>query len=121
MSKSVQSAKDAWGNDMPDWVLILAEKCDASSQVKVAKELKRSTALVNLVLNNKYTGDMQAVEDYIRGFFMNKTIACPSLGEIPANDCHDWRKKAQKFSNANILRVRMYRACTSCPVNQKDH
>ncbi len=119
MSDAIQTAQDAWGKAIPDWVQRLAEECQSSSQVKAAKQIKRSAALVNQVLKNKYKGDLKAVEDCIRGVFMNGTITCPALGEIPANECHDWRKKSRKFAGVNTLRVRMYRACTSCPINVK--
>jgi len=120
MNSAIQTAQEAWGKDIPDWVQRLAEESQAASQVKVAKQLKRSSALVNLVLKNKYKGDLKGVEDCVRGVFMNGTITCPALGEIPANECHDWRKKSRKFAGVNTLRVRMYRACTSCSINVKE-
>ena len=112
--------KDAWGANPPDWIIRLAEECAASSQVKAARQLGRSGALVNQVLKNKYNGDMAAVEDCVRGVFMNGTIECPALGSIPSNECHDWRKKSRQFGNANMLRVRMFRACNHCPRNMKE-
>ncbi|MBL4750509.1 MAG: hypothetical protein JKX71_08025 [Amylibacter sp.] len=120
MSGAIQTAQDAWGSDMPDWVQKLAKECQASSQVKVSKRLNRSSALVNQVLKCKYKGDLKAVEDCVRGVFMDGTITCPALGVIPTNECQDWRKKARKFAGVNTLRVRMYRACTSCPRNVKE-
>jgi hypothetical protein len=98
----------------------LANECNHASQVKVAKRLGRSPALVNQVLHKKYPGDLRAVEEVVRGVFMNGTIACPALGDIPSNECHEWRKKAQKFSSANMQRVQMFKACTKCPHNSKD-
>ena len=120
MSGAIQTAQDAWGSGIPDWVQCLAEECQASSQVKVSKRLNRSSALVNQVLKNKYKGDLKAVEDCVRGVFMDGTITCPALGLIPTNECQDWRKKSRKFAGVNTLRVRMFRACSSCPVNRKE-
>lgn len=82
--------------------------------------LDRSGALVNQVLKNKYKGDLSAVEDVVRGVFMNGTINCPALGAIPSHECHNWRKKSRQPAQSNMLRVRMFRACTHCPRNRKE-
>lgn len=120
MSDPVATIKNSWGEAAPDWVRRLAEECAAQSQRRVAIRLNRSGALVNQVLKNKYAGDLGAVEDCVRGVFMNGTIECPALGSIPSNECHDWRKKSRRFGNANMLRVRMFRACNRCPRNTKE-
>ncbi len=119
MSAPMQTIAECWGATPPDWVVRLAEECEASSQRQVAARLDRSGALVNQVLKNKYKGDLAAVADCVRGVFMNGVIDCPALGSIPSNECHDWRKKARQFGNANMLRVRMFRACNHCPRNAK--
>jgi hypothetical protein len=120
MSANMKSAVAAWGDAMPQWVAVLAQECDQSSQSAVAAKLKRSAPLVNQVLKNKYKGDLQTTADCVLGVFSNGTIACPELGNIPSNKCHEWRKKARKFSSANHLRVQMYRACRNCPLNAKE-
>lgn len=120
MSDPMTTVRAAWGAEVPDWVVCLANECAASSQRRVAARLERSGALVNQVLKNKYEGDLSAVEDRVRGVFMNATVDCPALGAIPANVCQDWRAKARRFGNANMLRVRMFRACTHCPRNARE-
>jgi len=113
----VEKADAAWGKGLPDWVLTLAEQCNMSSQGKVAARLDWSTAAISQVVGNTYHragGDIQAVEASVRGVFMNGTITCPALGKLPQNECRDWRKKAKNFGNANVMRVRMYRACNNC-------
>ena len=47
-------AKQYWGDDVPDWVMRLAEQCMASSQNQVAKNLGYSASVVNQVLRHKY-------------------------------------------------------------------
>ncbi|UWQ00828.1 hypothetical protein K3X44_09900 [Aliiroseovarius crassostreae] len=123
MSDPVKDMTAEWAGSAPDWVLCLAQECAASSQRQVALRLERSGALVNQVLRNKYKGDMAAVAARVRGVFMNGTIACPALGNIPANECQDWREKSRKFGNANMQRVRMFKACNRCTLNGKgaDH
>lgn len=119
MSGPVEVARSAWGADAPEWIIRLARECAARSQRQVADEIGRSAALVSQVLRGKYTGDMVAVEDLVRGHFMAGTIECPALGLIRAHECQDWRAKARRAASNNMLRVRMYRACNHCPRNRK--
>ena len=115
MSDPVTTARTAWGSDLPDWVLRLAEECASGSQARVAEHLGRSAALVSNVLRRKYPGDMEAVEDLVRGKYMRATIICPALGETSTAVCREWRDKSKSYTNENSERVRMYRACRSCP------
>lgn len=116
---ALETARASWGNAIPDWVILLAEQCDASSQNKVAVQLSRSASLVSAVLRAKYTGDMLAVEEVVRGVFDRATVDCPSLGTIPSNVCRDWQLKGRSYSNETSVRVRMYRACARCPRTKK--
>ena len=119
MSGAITVARAAWGDDLPDWVLQLAEACEASSQNKVAARLGRSAALVSNVLRRKYPGDMAAVEDLVRGTFMRATIDCPANGTISTADCRNWQLQARTYTNENSERVRMRRACRRCARFQK--
>lgn len=120
MSGPVETARAHWGDAMPDWVLLLAKQCAASSQNKVAKRINRSAALVSAVLRQSYKGDMAAVEEVILGTFANKTVVCPALGTISAAVCRDWMRLGRSYSNESSERVRMYRACRGCPRMQKE-
>ncbi|MGZ9811259.1 hypothetical protein ACXN5S_12425 [Pseudoroseicyclus sp. H15] len=115
MSAALQKAREAWGAELPDWVVSLAEACAASSQNKVAARVGYSGAVISGVLSRRYRGDMSAVEERVRGALMRAVVDCPALGELPTNECADWRKKARQFSGHNSQRVRMYRACHGCP------
>ena len=117
MTGPVQIAQEAWGPAIPDWVARLAAECEATSQNAVAKRLSRSASLISNVLHAKYPGDMDAVEDIVRGALMKATISCPVLGDLPTHICLSWREKAKHFSGHNALRVSMYRACIHCPRN----
>jgi hypothetical protein len=119
MSGPVAVARAAWGADIPDWVEALAEASAATSQSKVAARIGRHASLVSQVLHGKYLGDLDAVEELVRGAFMQATVDCPALGEIATDQCQKWRDKARDFSGRNSQRVRMYRACTRCPVNAR--
>lgn len=120
MSGPVDKARGAWGTGIPEWVEALAAECAATSQNQVAKRIGRSSSLVSYVLANKYEGDLAAVEELFNGAFRSARVECPALGIIPVNECRQWREKARRFVNVNALRVRMYRACVSCPRNAKE-
>ncbi|APZ54146.1 hypothetical protein [Salipiger abyssi] len=116
----MDTARAAWGGEMPDWVERLAAECAQTSQNKVAARLNRSASLVSAVLRNKYRGDMTAVEEVVRGVFERATVRCPALGEIRANVCRDWQQKSRSYSNVNSARQRMFRACNACPRKRKE-
>jgi len=120
MSGPLETARAAWGEPLPDWVETLAIECAASSQSRVASALGRSGSLVSQVLRNRYKGDLAALEDAVRGVYMQARLHCPALGTIPTNICQDWRRKSRQFATGNPLRVRMYRACGRCPRNRRD-
>lgn len=120
MSDPLTIARAAWGDALPDWVALLAEECARSTQNKVAARLGRSAALVSAVLRSKYKGDMSAVEDVVRGRFMDATVHCPADGVISTATCRDWMAKARTYSNETGERVRMRRACLACARFRKE-
>lgn len=120
MSGPLQIAEEAWGTPLPDWVRVLALACARSSQVAVAKELGRSPAVVSQVLRKRYGAEMDRFEERVRGLYLDGRVMCPALGDLPTNECQDWRDKARSFAVGNPLRVRMFRACAGCPRNQKE-
>ena len=114
----LEIARAAWGEALPTWVEALAVECARSSQKAVAARLNRSGAVISTVLRNKYEGSVSAIEELFNGAFLNMRIGCPELGELPVNECQHWRGKARHFASGNPLRVRMFRACASCPRNR---
>jgi hypothetical protein len=96
---------------MPDWVFVLAEACDRTSQNTVAKRLKYSGSVVSSILNNNYKGKSEAVEQAVRGVLMAEVLDCPVLGELRKNLCLEHQKRAQNFAATSTLRVRMYQSC----------
>jgi hypothetical protein len=119
MSGALDVAREAWGDDLPDWVEALAIECVKSSQNKVAERLGRSAAMISQILRCKYPGDLQAFEERFRGVFQAQALECPALGAIPTNECQDWRLKGKTFAIGNPQRTRMYRACANCPRNKE--
>jgi hypothetical protein len=115
MSGAVEIAKAAWGDAIPDWVLVLAQCCALRSQNAVAREMKISAAAISTVLRAKYGADTGRIEARVRGLYMGGKVACPGLGTIGTHECRDWQDKARDFAMGNPTRTRMYRACRSCP------
>jgi hypothetical protein len=114
MKTNADAARAAWGDDIPNWVLVLAEQCDASSQKAAAERIGYSPAVVNTVLKHTYKGDLTAVEQAVRGALLDATVLCPVAGELPAHVCLDYQR--QPFRSTNAQRVKLYRACRSgCP------
>lgn len=114
----LDTAREAWGADLPDWIETLAVECGRTSQNKVAAQLCRSAAVISQVLRHKYPASMDGIEERVRGVFLNARVACPAFGEIAANECQDWREKSREFAPGNPVRVRMFRACNACPRNK---
>ena len=120
LDKSLARAQAAWGEPLPDWIACLARQSAETSQREAAARIGRSASLVSQVLGGVYRGDLGAIEDAVRGAWMNASVDCPALGTLPTHECQAWRRKARSFVNVNSLRVRMYRACSNCPRNRKD-
>lgn len=112
---ATDTVKKSWGDDAPAWVKSLAAECDKTSQAKVAGAMGRSPSLVNMVLKNRYSGNMDDVKARFETAF-TETIECPVLGDIDGQTCLNWQSKP--YSGANHLVVRMFRACQRCPNNQ---
>lgn len=116
-SDPLSKARSAWGPQMPDWVGLLAEASAASSQNQVAKRLGVSATLVSNVLAARYTGDMERIEDIVRGIYDRKVVQCPAVGEMASDQCRKWRAKASKKSTTSAMTVIMRRACNRCPIH----
>ncbi|PZR89669.1 MAG: transcriptional regulator [Stutzerimonas stutzeri] len=114
-SNSLDKARLAWGDPLPEWVEALAEACNADTQAAVGRKLGYSGTAVSLVLSNKYgAGDMERFEGVVRGALMAETVPCPVLQDISRDRCLYWQ--GRPFSTASGNSVRMHQACRSgCP------
>jgi hypothetical protein len=115
-----ETARAAWGDELPEWVSDLARECEATSQNKVAGQMGYSSSLISQLLHRKYPGDLAAIREIFVSVFQQELITCPALGDIPALDCREWREKAKAFVNTSNFRARMFRACNRCPRNGKE-
>lgn len=110
----VVKARAAWGAALPKWVEALAEQANRTSLRAVAQRIKYSPAVVSLVLNSAYKGDMRKVEGKVRGAYLNETVMCPVLGEIGRDRCLE--EQAMPNTGASSIRARVYWACRrGCP------
>jgi hypothetical protein len=116
----VERARAAWGADAPAWIISLASECAASSQSRVAARMGWSGAAISQVLKRQYPGDLGAVEESFQGAFHGAVVECPARGAMPTNECRSWREKTRQPSSHNPERVKMNRACSRCPRNQKE-
>lgn len=103
-----------WGEALPDWMQVLAEECDRTSQSAVARRLGYSVSVVSAVIACKYKGDLGKVEAKTRGAFMGEIVVCPVLFEITRDRCI--AEQGRKFAATSSTRAKLYRACRAgCP------
>lgn len=110
---NLEMARGAWGEAAPEWVLVLAQACDAGTQSAVAKRLSVSAAMINTALKKTYSGRMDRLEIKVRGELMGQTVTCPVLGTITKRRCFD--EQTRPYAATNAIRVELRRACPRCP------
>jgi len=104
----------AWGNNTPDWVAELAVLADQHGLKAAGERIKYSYGAISSIINNKYKGDLKAVEGAVRGALMGLTVNCPAQGPIGRHQCLNWQ--SLPYGTSDSTRVRVYRACRSgCP------
>ena len=110
---NVAKARGAWGDDLPDWVLVFASECDRTSVRVVSKRIGYSPSVGSQILSKSYLGRVDKIAAAVRGAFMGNTVQCPVLGELAVDKClyHQGRKLAV----TNPTRVLLSRTCPTCP------
>jgi hypothetical protein len=115
---AVDTVRAAWGADAPDWVVALAEYCDAKHSQRAAGDLiGYSPATVNQIFHAKYPSDTAKIEDKVRGALLGETVSCPVLGPLPKDRCRD--NQALPFAATNSTRVKLWRACRDGCLNSQ--
>jgi hypothetical protein len=110
----VTKAQAAWGDAVPDWVAELAIIADAEGLDGAGKRLGNTGSLVSGVINNKYGGNLGAVEERVRWALMSQTVDCPILGEIDRNRCLE--EQQEPFRATSAFRAQLFHACRNgCP------
>lgn len=108
----LRSARDHWGDPLPEWVEAAARACDQSSQAEVARRLGISATTLSLVLQCKPWGRPEPVIERVRGELLGAHVACPVLGEINRRECvhHQTRRNWR----AHLFDVQLAERCPRC-------
>ena len=105
----------AWGEDMPDWVRLLAEACDRTNQRQVGERIKRSSGYISRVLRRDYAGSYDEAETLVRAAYGLENVECPVMGAIPLAGCV--RNRRRTAPPTNHLHQLWARNCPTCPLN----
>ncbi|MCE9679587.1 helix-turn-helix transcriptional regulator [Shewanella sp. AS1] len=98
---------------MSKWKQVLTQQAKEYGQKEVAKTLGVSKTVVSQLINGNYPGDMARMQKLVEGAYMNRTVNCPVMGEIPLHQCDRHQKNTV---TSNPLKLRLYRACRGgCP------
>lgn len=107
-----QKANLAYGPALPDWIAGLAELADRIGLKETAARVNYSPSTVSCVINNKYLGDLAAVETRARLALMDGQVDCPILGEIDRAQC--FHEQDEPFRATSAQRVQLFHACQVC-------
>lgn len=114
---AMDNALSAWGTPLPDWIAVLADECDRTTQKATGARIGYSAGVVNAVLKRAYKGDYSAVEQSVRGALMAATVNCPVLGELTTDRC--LQQQRQPFAAHNPQRIALWRACRTACVHSR--
>ena len=95
---AIETAKQHWGDKLPDWIEVLATESDKSSQNKIAQKIGKSSAAISQVLKNIYPGTIANIEAAVRANLMDGTHDCPVFGSILIRECLE--NQSRPFSNS---------------------
>ncbi|MCC3246179.1 transcriptional regulator [Methylocystis sp. WRRC1] len=108
------TAREAYGDALPDWVEELAKYASQTSGVQAAKRIGYSSSVVTSICRGKYAGDIASVEGSVRGALMGAMVICPVLGEIGRDQC--LQEQGKKFVGSSAARTALYHECRNgCP------
>ena len=114
-----EKAAEAWsdlstGSGVPDWIAELALVADTEGLAGAERRIGYSRSAISTVLNRKYAGDIDRVEQMVRGALMAMTVECPVLGEIGRDRCLS--EQHEPFRATSAFRAQLYHACRNgCP------
>lgn len=114
-TSAIEIIREFWGSDAPEWVVTLAKYCDKNTQKAAAQKIQRSPSLINQVLKNSYTGDLEGIQARVESAFSDTGVECPVLGEITGATCLGHQKAG--YNPSNHIAVKLYVACQRCPFN----
>lgn len=108
----VEKLRDA--HDEPaDWLIALATCADQERLAGAGKRIGYSGSAVSTIIAGKYAGDLDRVEEMVRGALMASTVECPILGEIGRDRC--LTEQNEPFRATSSFRAQLFHACQLCP------
>lgn len=97
----------------PDWLAMLREAVNATSQTDVAKLLDVSRTTVSLVLSGKYPGKTDRVAARVLKTFGQ--VQCTHTGQlISLTVCVSFANRRAPINNP--MELRHWRTCRNCPL-----
>ncbi len=105
----VEKVRSSWGKTSPEWVNELARLADQRGLKGAGERIKYSTTAVSSVLSNNYRGNIQSIEEAVRGALMGLKVQCPVQGEIGRHNCLEWQ--SLPYGASDSMRIRTYHAC----------
>ena len=109
----MSSQRQPWADD--EWVQVLQEAIARRGTTEVARILECSTALVSQLAKGVYKSPIGRHRERVLLLLTRDTVTCPVLGAIDVDTCRFHRTR--EFAATNPTRVRLYRACQTCPNN----
>lgn len=105
-------AQAAWGDDLPQWIILLARACDAGSQRAVADRLGKSGGYISRIVNRSYAGSYEEAETIVRATYGRDEVECPLFGAIPLSSCV--RNRRRKGPNRSQMHHLFAATCPDC-------
>lgn len=96
-----------------DWLTLLRNKAKEKGRRQVEQDVGFSKTTLSQVLNEKYAGNLDNVKEKVIAAYTDVEVNCPVLGDIPVRRCLS--EQVKPFTPSNPQRVRLYKACMSCP------
>lgn len=93
------------------WLKVMAEQVELHGQKAVAEKLNISRTTVSQVLSGKYPSPLDRIQKLVEGAYMNRTVHCPVLGDIPLNECLAHQSNTR--TTGSPIRIKLYKACRS--------
>lgn len=103
----------SWVNE--PWVTLLRAAREEHGPTAVGRTIGYSASVVIDVCEGRYKADPGRVKEAVMATIGAAEVTCPVLGVIGLDACRKHRKAP--FSATNPLRVRLWKACRSCPNN----
>lgn len=109
----VEKAAAAHGEPLSDWLDELARLADAEGLRGAGERIGYHASAVSMIIAGKYQGDVDRVEQMVRGALMALSVNCPVLGQIGRDQCLTEQK--EPFRATSRHRAQLFHACKTCP------